>query len=173
MMYRMNLTTSSSHLYCRKVGIHWTDWNKTFYRHSCSPTDIGWLDIKLDIHGSQMMYRITQIYWLKVIYFTFNYLREYVCICSLDWHKIVYRYSCSLEDKSQWLWWSPDIFSSATMRFSFFVKYIRTVGYTGMTNIQLAFKVVRGWTHQSFDNIMKTRHKHITWRAMNDFGDIF
>lgn len=124
MMYRMNLTTSSSHLYCRKVGIHWTDWNKTFYRHSCSPTDIGWLDIKLDIHGSQMMYRITQIYWLKVIYFTFNYLREYVCICSLDWHKIVYRYSCSLEDKSQWLWWSPDIFSSATMRFSFFVKYI-------------------------------------------------
>lgn len=99
MMYRMNLTNSSSHLSCRKVGIYWTNWNKTFYRHSCSPTDIGWLDIKLDIHGSQMMYRITQIYWLKVIYFTFNYSWEYIGICLLDWHKIVYRYSCSQEDK--------------------------------------------------------------------------
>ncbi len=39
----------------------------------------------------------------------------------MDWQKNLCRYSWSPDDVSEWLWWSPDVSSSATMRLTFVV----------------------------------------------------
>lgn len=39
---------------------------------------------------------------------------EIYYITAITWLSILYRHSCSLEDRSHWLWWSPDFSTSTT-----------------------------------------------------------